>query len=300
MMTIILEGHEAAKHLLGDVAAEVQVMRASAGRVPCLALLTMGSPASAMAYARRIEEYAALANVEIAHIEGPADASPMQVRDLVCDLNNNEAIDGILPLSPFPADISLAEIAAVLSPEKDVDGLTAYNVGQLSCGLEGLYPCTPQAAVLLAEGALGDLRGLKATVVGASANVGRPLAVLLLQRGVTVTVAHIDTRDLVAACKTAELLFVATGKAALINAAHIGPDITIIDIGISAMDDGQGNRTIVGDVDRKAVEGIARAISAVPDGVGPLTTAYVIGNTVRAARLRLAAASPGNLGKVIC
>jgi methylenetetrahydrofolate dehydrogenase (NADP+)/methenyltetrahydrofolate cyclohydrolase len=140
---------------------------------------------------------------------------------------------------------------------------------------------------MLAEDRLGDLRGRVITVVGASANVGRPLALLLLQRGATVTIAHIDTRDLAAACRMAELLFVAAGKASLIDASHIAPDATIIDIGINAIDDGQGGRTIVGDVDLAAVQGKAKSISAVPDGVGPITTSFVLANTLKAARRRL-------------
>lgn len=286
-MTLLIDGHEGAGELLAQVATDAGALRAERGREPCLALLMMGAPPPAMAYARRIGEFAAQAGIEVRTVEGPEKANVDQMRDLLRALNTDETVDGILPLSPFPAGITLAEIAALLSPAKDVDGLTAYNAGQLVCGLEGLFPCTPQAAVHLAEWTLGDLRGINATVVGASANVGKPLALLLLQRGVTVTVAHIDTRNLIASCKTAELLFVAAGKPRLIDASHITPGVTIIDIGINAVDDGQSGRMIVGDVNLQDVQGIARSISSVPDGVGPLTTALLMANTVRAASRNL-------------
>lgn len=289
-MTKIVEGHERAQRLLASIAADVRAVQQARGRAPCLALLTIGQPSSAMAYAARIAEFAALAGVHVKPVSAPQGASLEQVRAVLKALNADDAVDGILPLAPFPASASLAQVAASLSPDKDVDGLTAHNAGQLACGLEGLFPCTPQAAILLAEDVLGDLRGLNATVVGASAHVGQPLALMLLKRGVTVTVAHIDTRDLAAACKSAQILFVAAGKAGLIGASALAPGVVIIDIGINVVDDGKGGRQIVGDVDLEAVQGIAQSISAVPDGVGPVTTAMLMVNTVRAAKQGMALA----------
>lgn len=292
-MTQLLEGHERAQRLLATIVQDLPIVQAALGRAPCLALLTIGQPSSAMAYARRIAEFAALAGIHVRPVSAPQGASLEQVRAIVAALNADGAVDGILPLAPFPSSVSLAQIAASLSPAKDVDGLTAYNAGQLACGLDGLFPCTPQAAILLAEEALGDLRGLNATVVGASAHVGQPLGLLLLKRGVTVTVAHIDTRDLAAACKSAQLLFVAAGKAHLIGASALAPDVVIIDIGINVVDDGKGGRQILGDVDLQAVQGIAQSISAVPDGVGPITTAMLMANTVKAAGEGIALARSG-------
>jgi len=284
--TSLIDGHAAARHLLAQTAQAADALTSSRGRPPRLALVTFGAPPPALAYARRIVEFSALAKVDVVSVEGPEAASLAQVQATLHALNDDEEVDGILPLSPFPGDITLAMVAAALAPAKDVDGLTALNAGRLANGLDGLFPCTPQAAVLLAESVLGDLRGLTATVVGASANVGRPLALLLLQRGVTVTIGHIDTRDLAATCRSAELLFVAAGKAGLIGASHVRPGATIIDIGINAIPDGAGGRLILGDVDLAGVHGIAGTISAVPDGVGPLTTAFLMANTVRAAEQR--------------
>ncbi|MCW2362743.1 MULTISPECIES: bifunctional 5,10-methylenetetrahydrofolate dehydrogenase/5,10-methenyltetrahydrofolate cyclohydrolase [Sphingobium] len=289
-MTRIVDGHAAARRLLAQTAQNSALARASLGRAPRLALLMMGEAAPARAYAARIEEFAGLAEVDAMIVSGPADGSLAQMQALVRQLNADQSVDGILPLTPFPSGIAMADIAAILSSQKDVDGLTPLNAGQLAAGLEGLFPCTPQAAVLLAEEVLGDLRGLNATVVGASASVGRPLAQLLLQRGVTVTIAHIDTRDLVAACQTADLLFAAAGRAGLIGARHVRPGATVIDIGINLVTQADGSRRILGDVDLAAVDGVAAVISAVPDGVGPLTTAFLLANTVLAAQRRHAGA----------
>jgi methylenetetrahydrofolate dehydrogenase (NADP+)/methenyltetrahydrofolate cyclohydrolase len=283
MTAIILDGRAKAQSLLAKTATKSHAFSTGAGRAPCLALLTMEQGPAAQAYVKRIQQFAEASGVDMKLIQLPTDAPLDQLLEAIHSLNDADTIDAILPLAPFPPQIVLADIAAVLSPAKDVDGLTPHNAGQLACGLDGLFPCTPQAAIALAEEALGSLRGLNATVVGASANVGRPLATLLLRQGATVTIAHADTRDLAASCRTADLLFVAVGKPGLIGAAHIAAGTTIIDIGINALDDGHGGKTIVGDVDLAAATGMARAISAVPDGVGPLTTAFLVGNAVRAA-----------------
>ena len=294
MTARILVGHAIADRLLADAAAQVTQLRATFRRPPLLALIGAGAPA-AQAYIRRIDQFAERAGVETRQIALPAD--PAAALACVARCSADPAIDGILLLAPLPPGLSLAVLAAALDPAKDVDGLTADNAGRLARALGGLFPCTPQAAVLLAEEAAGDLRGRTATVVGASASVGRPLAELLLQRGVTLTVAHADTRDLAAACRTAELLFVAVGKAGLVCAGHVAPGAIVIDIGINAVNSEAGETTIVGDVDLASVAGIASAISAVPDGVGPVTAAFLIRNTVQAAmRLPPAATTPDGEG----
>lgn len=282
-MTLVFDGHATAERLLNETEKLSNNVRKRLGRTPRLALVVMGAPAPAMTYAARIEAFAAKAGVETIMVEGAGDASLQEMAVLLQALNEDDSVDAILPLTPFPPAVAMGDVAGLIDPTKDVDGLTPLNAGQLASGRDGLYPCTPQGAVLLAEELLGDLRELNATVVGASAYVGRPLAQLLLQRGVTVTIAHIDTRDLPAACLSADVLFVAVGKAGLIDARHIREGATIIDIGINAVVDDQGVRKIVGDVDLPAVQGVASAVSAVPDGVGPVTTAFLLANTVRAA-----------------
>jgi methylenetetrahydrofolate dehydrogenase (NADP+)/methenyltetrahydrofolate cyclohydrolase len=285
-MTLVFDGHVTAQRVLTETAKLSNDFREERGRAPRLALLVMGAPAPALTYASRIEALAEKAGVEVVTVRGAADSSLGEMAALIKSLNEDASVDGILPLTPFPPAIGFTDVADLLSPEKDVDGLTPLNAGQLASGRDGLFPCTPQGAVLLAEDVLGDLRGVNATVVGASAYVGRPLAQLLLQRGVTVTIAHIDTRDLPAACKSADLLFVAVGKAGLIDARHVREGATVVDIGINAVVDERGERRIVGDVDLSAVQGVVRNVSAVPDGVGPVTTAFLLANTVRAATQR--------------
>ncbi|MEH3106927.1 MAG: bifunctional 5,10-methylenetetrahydrofolate dehydrogenase/5,10-methenyltetrahydrofolate cyclohydrolase [Sphingomonas fennica] len=278
MSARLLDGRALADARLDAAAARV----AALGRRPCLAIVTAGAP-SAAAYLRRIERAAERAGValRIETLAEGADAAAARAR--IAALAADAGVDGILPLAPFAPPLTLADLTAALPPEKDVDGLTPANAGRLAQGADGLHPCTPQAAILLAEDAAGSLKGRTATVVGASIAVGRPLAALLLARGATVTIAHADTRDLVAACRPAELLFVAVGKAGLVTADHVGAGAIVIDIGINAVDNGQGETAIVGDVDAGSVSAVAAAISAVPDGVGPLTAACLIDNVVAAA-----------------
>lgn len=282
MTAILLEGHAAARRMLDDAGPCVRAWSARSGRAPCLALLAVAAP-SASAYLQRIEDYARIAGVVTRRIDVSYDVSTDDAMALISELNSDGGVDGILPLSPFSPGMAAARPAEALDPAKDVDGLTAANAGRLARGIDGLLPCTPQAALRLAEDQIGSVRGLRVTVVGASVSVGRPLVELLLQRGATVTVAHADTRDLVTACRTAEVLFVAAGKPGLIGASHVAAGATVIDIGINRVPDARGGGTIVGDVDLESVRPIVHAISAVPDGVGPLTTAFLIRNTLAAA-----------------
>jgi methylenetetrahydrofolate dehydrogenase (NADP+)/methenyltetrahydrofolate cyclohydrolase len=286
MSARILTGHALADRLLAQAADRAAAFRTAQGRAPMLALVGGDAP-SAQAYISRIIRFAERTGVATRIVPLPGDTA--SAIDCIRALNGDAGVDGILILSPLPAGVALADVAAVLDPAKDVDGLTADNAGRLARGLAGLFPCTPQAAILLAEDAAGALRGQTVTVVGASVGVGRPLAELLLQRGATVTIAHVDTRDLAAACRSAGILFVAVGKAGLIPASHVAPGAVVIDIGINAVDDGDGGTMIVGDVDAAGIAAIARAISAVPDGVGPLTAAFLIDNVVAAATARPAA-----------
>ncbi len=287
MVATILEGHALAQTLLSTARAHADAVHAARGWAPRLAILLMGDTPGALAYAARQAEFAAPAGVAVDLIPIAGDSPWDEVRALIDRLNANEHIDGILPLLPFAPHIDTGRLAEAIDPGKDVDGLTPLNAGRLANGLDALAPCTPQAAIMLAEDSLGPLKGLNATVVGASISVGRPLAQLLLRREATVTIAHIATRDLAAACRNADVLFVAVGKVGLIGADHIKPGATVIDIGINVIGDGAGAKRIVGDVDVASAQSVAKEISAAPDGVGPLTTAFLMANTVRAAEIRL-------------
>lgn len=285
MTTAILDGLEPARVMLAATAVEARVFAAAQGRPPCLALVTAKAP-PALAYAERIAEFATRAGIVAQARVIEPDTTPAALLALIADLGRDVSVDGILPLAPLVPGLALARIGAALPAAKDVDGLGPENAGRLACGLDGLAPCTPQAAIHLAERACGSLAGKRATVVGASAGVGMPLAQMLVRRGATVTIAHAETRDLPAACRNAEVLFVAVGRAGLIGADHVAPGAVVIDIGINVIVDEQGQRRVVGDVDAQAVAGRAAALSAVPDGVGPLTTAFLMANVMKAARAR--------------
>lgn len=286
MTATMIEGHDAARAMLASTAEGAGAFHAAHGRAPRLALLSGGASGAVRAYVARIDAFAAAAGVTTLAVDLPADASVEQIGAAIAALNADDGVDGILPLAPLSSRVTMAQIAAMLSPAKDIDGLTPQNAGLLAAGLPGLYPCTAQAALRIAGDAVGELRGRTATVVGASATVGWPLATMLVRRGVTVTVAHANTVDLAAACRSAELLFVAAGRAGLIDARHVAPGATVIDIGVNLVADEAGGVRIVGDVALAAVAPVARAITAVPDGVGPLTTAFLIDNTLNAANAR--------------
>ncbi|MBL8551275.1 MAG: bifunctional 5,10-methylenetetrahydrofolate dehydrogenase/5,10-methenyltetrahydrofolate cyclohydrolase [Hyphomonadaceae bacterium] len=283
MTATILEGHALADRMLAETRAKADAVAAAIGRRPRLVILLLREDPGALAYAERQAEFAARAGIvaELRRVKADEDALA-----LVAALNADAAIDGILPLFPLPPHIDPLALAQAIAPAKDVDGLNPFNAGRLAVGLDALAPCTPQAAIMLAASVVGELRGLDVTVVGASIGVGRPLAQMLLQREATVTIAHVATRDLAKACRGADLLFVAVGKPGLIRAEHVKAGAVVIDIGINVLDDGAGGKRIVGDVDVASVEQVASAISAAPDGVGPLTTAHLMANVVRAAQRR--------------
>ncbi len=289
MSAVILEGHALADQLLANTRFAAEAIAASAGREPILAILLIGNNATALAYVSRLEEFAERAGVTLQVHRLDAGVNQSDVAGLVTTLGEDEGVDGVLPLFPVPAHIDPLAIAQAINPAKDVDGLSPLNAGRLAVGLQSLEPCTPQGAIALAQSVAGDFKGMTTTVVGASISVGRPLALMLLRREATVTIAHIATRDLAAACRRSDLLFVAAGKPDLITADHVKPGAIIIDIGINlvaAPENGPNARRIVGDVDVASAGAVAKVISAAPDGVGPLTTAHLMANTVRAAQTR--------------
>jgi methylenetetrahydrofolate dehydrogenase (NADP+)/methenyltetrahydrofolate cyclohydrolase len=289
MSAAILEGHALADHLLANTRLAADAIAARTARKPILAILLMGNNPGALAYVSRLEEFAERASVTTQLCRLEMDASQNDVVATLRSLGADDGVDGVLPLLPLPAHVDPLAIAQAIDPAKDVDGLSPLNAGRLALGLEGLEPCAPLGAIKLAESVAGDLKGVTTTVVGASISVGRPLALMLLRRQATVTVAHIATRDLAAACRCSDLLFVAAGKPGLITADHVKPGAIIIDIGVnivSAPENGPGAKRIVGDVDIASAGAVAKIISAAPDGVGPLTTAHLMANTVRAAQMR--------------
>jgi len=281
MTATIVEGRQLADAILGRTREQIEGRLQQGMRRPRLAIVMAGANPGAVAYAERQIEFAQRAGIGATMHRLPDDADQAAAEVLISALSASDEVDGILPLFPFPAQIDTLALVQGLAPAKDVDGLTAFNAGRLAVGLDGHVPCTAQGAVFLAEHIAGDLRGKLVTVVGASIAVGRPLVQLLLRREATVTVAHAATRDLAAACRTAEVLFVAVGKAGLITADHLRPGAVVVDIGINLV---QGK--IVGDVDVASAGEVASAITAAPDGVGPLTTAFLMAGVLKAAQRR--------------
>jgi methylenetetrahydrofolate dehydrogenase (NADP+)/methenyltetrahydrofolate cyclohydrolase len=199
---------------------------------------------------------------------------------VVARLNADPAVDGILVQLPLPKGIDSARVIEAIDPAKDVDGFHPINVGRLSTGLPSLVPCTPRGCVILARRAAADLSGLHAVIVGRSNIVGKPLAQLLLAENCTVTIAHSRTRDLPAVCRMADILVAAVGRPRMLGAAHVKPGAIVIDVGINRVPTADGGSRLVGDVDYEAAASVAGAITPVPGGVGPMTIACLLDNTV--------------------
>jgi methylenetetrahydrofolate dehydrogenase (NADP+)/methenyltetrahydrofolate cyclohydrolase len=213
--------------------------------------------------------------------ELPAATGAEDLRALVAELNAADEVDGILVQLPLPEHLDAAAMTALIDPAKDVDGLTPTNAGLLAQGNPALVPATPTGVLELLRESDTPLEGAEAVVVGRSELVGRPLAFLLLGENATVTVCHSRTRDLAATCRRADVLVAAVGRPALIGAEMVKPGATVIDVGINRTDDG-----VIGDVDFESVSHVARAITPVPGGVGPMTIAMLLRNTLKAAELR--------------
>lgn len=214
----------------------------------------------------------------------PADTSEADLLALIAVLNLDPAVNGILVQLPLPAQIDTMKVLAAIDPDKDVDGFHVINAGRLAVGLDALVPCTPLGCVMLLKHHLGSLSGLKAVVVGRSNIVGKPIAQLLLKEDCTVTIAHSRTRDLPGECRQADVLIAAVGRPEMIRGDWIKDGATVIDVGINRVPKEDGKTKLVGDVAFAEAQGIAGLITPVPGGVGPMTIACLLANTVTAAK----------------
>lgn len=278
----IIDGKGVAAALRTALAARVATFTAEHGRTPGLAVLLVGSDAASQVYVRskrRACEEVGMAS--FAH-DLPVDTTQADLLALIERLNADPAVDGILLQLPLPAHIHPEVVLERIDPAKDVDGFHPYNVGRLAQRLPGLRPCTPRGVMRLLEHYEIPIRGRHAVVVGASNIVGRPLALELLLAGATVTVCHRFTRDLEAHVRRADLLVVAVGKPGLIPGDWIAPGATVIDVGINRLPDG----SLRGDVDFDNASQRAEWITPVPGGVGPMTIAMLLENTLEAAASR--------------
>ena len=278
MSAIIIDGKAVAAALRSRVAADV----AALSYRPGLTVVLVGDDPASAVYVRSKDRAAAGAGIAAHTIKLPAVTEETELLALVARLNADDAVDGILVQMPLPKQIRAPAIIDAIDPDKDVDGLNPVNAGLLQSGRTGLVPCTPAGVMkLLAETGVA-VRGARALVLGRSVLVGRPLAALLTNADATVTTAHSRTRDLPAECRRAEILVAAAGRAEMVRGDWIAPGAVVVDVGINRLGDGR----LVGDVAYAEAAPHARAITPVPGGVGPMTIACLLENTVIAARRR--------------
>ena len=280
---LIIDGKAFAAGLLGQMAGEVAQLQAE-GLQPGLAVVLVGDDPASQVYVRNKAKQTMQAGMRSFEHRLSAEASQAELLTLVDTLNHDPAVHGILVQLPLPKHLDADEVIAHINPDKDVDGLTVTNAGRLAAGLPGLVPCTPLGCILLLQDVLGDMTGLNAVVVGRSNLVGKPIAQLLLQQNCTVTIAHSRTRDLAAVCRGADILIAAVGKPEMIKGDWIKPGATVIDVGINRVPGQAGKSRLVGDVDFAGAKTVAGRITPVPGGVGPMTIACLLRNTITAAR----------------
>ncbi len=287
--TKIIDGKSFSEALVDRVAVEAQKITAATGAPPGLAVVLVGhDPASTVYVRNKIARTTAAGMRSIEH-RLDANASQTDLMALIDNLNNDETIDGILVQMPLPSQLDSQVVIDAIRPDKDVDGFHVINAGKLAIGQQALVPCTPYGCLLLLQDLLGDLSGLHAVIVGRSNIVGKPMAQLLLGANCTVTIAHSRSRDLPSICRQADILVAAVGRPEMITGDYIKPGAIVIDVGINrieAPERGPGKFRLTGDVDFIAAAKVASAITPVPGGVGPMTIACLLRNTVLAASRR--------------
>ena len=285
----VIDGKAFSENLVARVAVEAKTLAAKIGRSPALAVVLVGEdPASAVYVRNKIERTTTAGMRSIEH-RLDATTSQTELLALIDALNENDAVDGILVQLPLPKQIDEAAVINAVTPDKDVDGFHVVNAGRLATGQDALVPCTPFGCLLLLRDQFGSLSGLNAVVVGRSNIVGKPMAQLLLQDSCTVTIAHSRTKDLQAVCATADILVAAVGRPEMITGDFVKPGATVIDVGINrvpAPERGEGKFRLTGDVDYDSVAAAAGGITPVPGGVGPMTIACLLRNTLVAAARR--------------
>jgi len=281
----IIDGKAFAAGLRARLAVEVAGLVAR-GVTPGLAVVLVGEDPASQVYVRN--KTAQTREVGMASFEHrlPADTSEAALLALIRVLNRNDGVDGILVQLPLPASIDAARVLEAVDPAKDVDGFHPLNVGRLAAGLDAPVPCTPLGCLMLLKDVLGDLAGREAVVIGRSTIVGKPMAALLLRESCTVTIAHSRTRDLPAVVRRGDIVVAAVGKPAMVRGDWIKPGAAVIDVGINRMSLPDGKSRLIGDVAFDEVAAVAGAITPVPGGVGPMTIACLLHNTLTACRKR--------------
>ena len=285
MTATLIDGKAAAAELRAKVADEVRQLVAAHGLTPGLAVVLVGDNPASAAYVASKKKMSVQSGIKSFDHRLPGSVSETELLTLIAQLNADPSIHGILVQLPLPSHIDANKVIEAVNPNKDVDGFHPTNVGRMVLGLPSLVPCTPLGCVKLAKIVHPSLVGLEAVVVGRSNIVGKPLAQLLIRQNATVTVAHSKTRDMPMVCRRADLVVAATGRPGLVRRDWIKPGATVIDVGINRIADECGRHRIVGDVAFAEVREVAGAITPVPGGVGPMTIACLLANTVKAACL---------------
>ncbi len=283
MTTKIIDGKTIAANLRGEVADAVKRLKAEHGVTPGLAVVLVGANPASEVYVRNKSKAVVDAGMNPVDRHLPDSVSELELLALIAALNADPKVSGILVQLPLPKHIDAQKVIHAIAPEKDVDGFHPLNVGRHASGSPGLVPCTPLGCVMLARTVQPSLEGLEAVVIGRSNIVGKPVAQLLLTENCTVTIAHSKTRDLPAVCRRADVLIAAIGRPEFVRGDWIKPGAIVIDVGINRIDTIGGRSRIVGDVAYAEASAIAGAITPVPGGVGPMTIACLLVNTLRAA-----------------
>lgn len=282
-MATVIDGKAFAQRLRNELTETVATLNAAHGLTPGLAVVLVGEDPASQVYVRNKARQTVEVGMKSFEHRLSADTDQETLLALIEQLNNDDAVHGILVQLPLPGHINESRVINAVSHDKDVDGFHLVNVGRLNTDGGGVVPCTPLGSLMMLKSELGDLSGLHAVVVGRSNIVGKPMAALLLQANCTVTIAHSRTRDLEALCRTADILIAAVGRPRMVSASWVKPGATVIDVGINRIEEG-GKTRLVGDVDYDSVASVAGAITPVPGGVGPMTIACLLHNTVQQAR----------------
>lgn len=295
MTAAVIDGKAFAQGLRGRVAEAAARFEAETGRAPGLAVVLVGEDPASSVYVRSKGKACLEAGMESLEHRLPETTSQADLIALVEALNADPKVDGILVQLPLPKQIDDKAVIAAIDPAKDVDGFHVVNAGRLAVGEDALVPCTPLGCLMLLKDQLGDLSGKNAVVIGRSNIVGKPMAQLLLGESCTVTIAHSRTQDLPDVVRRADIVVAAVGRPEMVKANWIKPGAVVIDVGINRVEAGEGKTRLVGDVAYDEAAEIASAITPVPGGVGPMTIAVLLRNTVVAARARLGLAAEAGL-----
>ena len=295
MAARLIDGRAAAQELRSRIAELVEPFQAATGRAPGLATVLVGADPASGVYVRSKGKATREAGMESVSYDLPEATGEAELLQLVDRLNGDAAIDGILVQLPLPGHIDAAKVIAAIDPAKDVDGFHVHNAGSLAVGADALVPCTPLGCLHLLKQEVGALAGLEAVVIGRSNIVGKPMALLLLGDHCTVTIAHSRTRNLPEIVRRADIVVAAVGRPEMVTAEWLKPGATVIDVGINRIPTEDGKGRLVGDVAFDEAAQVAGAITPVPGGVGPMTIAMLLRNTLVAAHRRAGLPEPEGL-----